>query len=92
MFLATIMLEGVVTSLMAKSAPSRLESSFLNAGLLVTLVGTLGRVMGDSFVVTAGYLHSFQGLDFTNGVLILLLLALGVGLYHTTSSYYYLLA
>ena len=91
-FLATIMLEGVVTSLMAKSAPSRLESSFLNAGLLVTLVGTLGRVMGDSFVVTAGYLHSFQGLDFTNGVLILLLLALGVGLYHTTSSYYYLLA
>ena len=91
-FCGTIMLEGVVTSLMAKSAPSRLESSFVNAGLLASLIGTVGRVVGDSFVVTAGYLHSFEGLDFVNGLLVLTLLVLVVGLHHTQSNYYYLLA
>jgi hypothetical protein len=91
-FCSTIMLEGVVTSLMAKSAPSRLESSFLNAGLLATLLGTVGRVVGDSFIVIAGYLHSFEGLDFVNGLLVLTLLVLVIGLHHTQSNYYYLLA
>eukprot|EP00520_Triparma_pacifica_P017458 CAMPEP_0118635890 /NCGR_PEP_ID=MMETSP0785-20121206/2318_1 /TAXON_ID=91992 /ORGANISM="Bolidomonas pacifica, Strain CCMP 1866" /LENGTH=1136 /DNA_ID=CAMNT_0006526955 /DNA_START=277 /DNA_END=3683 /DNA_ORIENTATION=+ len=78
-FFGTIMLEGVVTSLMAKSAPSRLEMSFVNAGLLATLIGTLGRVCGDAFIVGAGYLHSFEGLDFVNGLLVLTLMALALG-------------
>lgn len=39
--------QGVNTSLMSKTAPSQLNDSFLNMGLLATLVGTFGRVVGD---------------------------------------------
>lgn len=88
-FTGTIMLEGVVTSLMAKSAPSGLENSFLfNAGLLATLTGTAGRVVADGFILFAGYLHSDDGLDFTNSILMMLVIALGVGLYSVQHNYY----
>lgn len=36
---------------MSKSVPSELNESFLNMGLLATLVGTLGRVLGDRYVL-----------------------------------------
>lgn len=47
-FIGSIILEGVNTSLMSKTAPTKLNNSFLNMGLLATLVGTLGRVVGDT--------------------------------------------
>ena len=47
-FIGSIILEGVNTSLMSKTAPNTLNNSFLNMGLLATLVGTLGRVVGDA--------------------------------------------
>lgn len=40
--------QGVNTSLMSKAVPRALNDSFINMGLLATLVGTLGRVVGDS--------------------------------------------
>lgn len=65
-FLGTIILEGVDTSVMAKVTPPALNRAFLNSGLLATLVGTLGRVCADS-VITLGALadrHIFT--DFVN--------------------------
>ncbi len=35
---------------MSKTAPAALNDSFVNMGLLATLVGTLGRVVGDRLV------------------------------------------
>eukprot|EP00977_Amphora_coffeiformis_P001372 scaffold286_cov169-Amphora_coffeaeformis.AAC.16 len=46
----TIILEGVDTSLMAKVTPAKLNSAFINSGLLATLVGTLGRVFADMII------------------------------------------
>lgn len=45
-FVGAIVMEGVNTSLMSKCAPRALDG-FVNVGLLATLVGTMGRVVGD---------------------------------------------
>lgn len=50
LFMATIVLEGVDTSIMAKVTPPQLNERFINGGLLATLIGTLGRVMADSIL------------------------------------------
>ena len=55
-FLGTIILEGVDTSVMAKVTPPALNGAFLNCGLLATLVGTRGRVSGDSIITLAPWL------------------------------------
>ena len=86
-FTGSIMLEGVVTSCMAKSAPNRLESTFLNAGLMATLIGTIGRIVADSFIVGAGIAHS-EGWDFVNSVFLQLALVFGLGLLIVTQNYY----
>lgn len=49
-FMGTIVLEGVDTSLMSKVTPPSLNATYINCGLLATLVGTLGRVSGDSMI------------------------------------------
>ena len=50
LFMATIVLEGVDTSIMAKVTPRKLNEQFVNAGLLATLIGTLGRVVADTIL------------------------------------------
>lgn len=50
LFMATIVLEGVDTSIMAKVTPPKLNDMFCNCGLLATLIGTLGRVFADSII------------------------------------------
>jgi hypothetical protein len=68
-FMGVIILEGIDTSLMCKSAPSKLNSTFLNVGLLATLVGTVGRVLGDGMITLGalfGCSESFQFIDFVN--------------------------
>jgi len=87
-FTGTIMLEGVVTSMIAKSAPSRLESTFLNAGLMATLIGTIGRILADSFIVVAGLAHSVEGWDFVNSVFVQLALVFGLGLFIVSKCYF----
>lgn len=54
LFMATIVLEGVDTSIMAKVTPPQLNEKFINGGLLATLIGTLGRVMADT-ILTGAY-------------------------------------
>ncbi len=55
LFMSTIVLEGVDTSIMAKVTPPKLNEKFINGGLLATLIGTLGRVVADS-ILTGKYL------------------------------------
>ena len=86
-FTGTIMLEGVVTSIMAKSAPAKLEATFLNAGLQATLIGTLGRVAADAFIVVAGLAHELEGYDFVNAVLVQLGIVFAIGIYVTRKNY-----
>jgi hypothetical protein len=77
-FMGTIILEGVDTSLMAKASPAKLNDTFLNSGLLATLVGTLGRVLGDSMITLSALLDIHVFVDFVNATFLpLLLLALG---------------
>jgi hypothetical protein len=61
LFMSTIVLEGVDTSIMAKVTPQKLNEQFINVGLLATLIGTLGRVVADS-ILTGESLFS-NGVD-----------------------------
>lgn len=63
LFMATIVLEGVDTSIMSKVTPSRLNGRFVNCGLLATLIGTLGRVLSDS-MITGKKLEILSALGF----------------------------
>ena len=65
-FMGTIILEGVDTSLMAKFTPSALNDTFINSGLLATLVGCLGRVIGDSTITLSALADKDIFTDFVN--------------------------
>jgi hypothetical protein len=65
-FMGTIILEGVDTSLMAKVTPAALNETFINSGLLATLVGTLGRVFGDSMITISALVDKNIFTDFVN--------------------------
>ena len=65
-FMGTIILEGVDTSLMAKVTPAALNDTFINSGLLATLVGTLGRVCGDSMITISALVDKDIFTDFVN--------------------------
>ncbi|KAL3808087.1 hypothetical protein ACHAXA_006849 [Cyclostephanos tholiformis] len=69
MFISTIVMEGVNTSLMSKTTPKELNNTFINMGLLATLVGTFGRVIGDSMITASAFfgrspLHDFVSVTF----------------------------
>ena len=90
-FMGTIILEGVDTSLMCKSAPSKLNSTFINVGLLATMVGTFGRVMGDGIITLSaliGLPKEFLYTDFLNSLFIPLIPITLLGLY-LVSRYYW---
>jgi hypothetical protein len=65
-FVGTIILEGVDTSLMSKVTPASLNDTFINCGLLATLVGTLGRVCGDSMITISALVDRDIFADFVN--------------------------
>jgi len=67
-FMGTIILEGVDTSLMAQKTPPALNDTFINSGLLATLVGTFGRVVGDSIITISALLDNDIFTDFVNAV------------------------
>jgi hypothetical protein len=80
-FMGTIILEGVVTSIMAKVTPAKLNDRFINSGLLATLIGTLGRVFADGMITISALLDIHIFVDFLNATFMpLLLLAFG-GIY-----------
>lgn len=77
-FMGTIILEGVDTSLMAKATPPALNDTFINSGLLATLVGTLGRVVGDTIITVGALFDKNVFTDFVNATFSpLILLATG---------------
>jgi hypothetical protein len=63
-FMGTIILEGVDTSIMAQVTPAQLNDRFINSGLLATLVGTLGRVLSDSMITFSALLDVHVFVDF----------------------------
>jgi len=65
-FMGTIILEGVDTSLMSKAASPELNDTFINTGLLATLIGTLGRVLGDSMITISALIDHMVFTDFLN--------------------------
>jgi len=65
-FMGTIILEGVDTSIMAKGTPAKLNDTFINSGLLATLVGTAGRVIGDSMITLSAIVDQDIFTDFVN--------------------------
>merc|ERR1712194_919206 len=49
--------ESFMASLLSKVVPSALATGALNSGLLLTLVGTSGRAVGDAFITIMGYVN-----------------------------------
>ena len=86
-FMGTIILEGVDTSLMAKLTPARLNDSVFNSGLLATLIGTLGRVFADLLITMSALLDVYTFVDFCNATFMPLLL-IAVVLYLLLRNYY----
>lgn len=66
---------------MSKTAPSALNDSFLSMGLLATLVGTFGRVVGDSMITISAFIGKAPYHDFVSVTFLPLLPILGLGLY-----------
>ncbi len=65
-FMGTIVLEGVDTSLMSKVTPAKLNDTVINCGLLATLVGTIGRVLGDALITLSALIDYLVFDDFLN--------------------------
>lgn len=77
-FMGTIVLEGVDTSIMAQVTPPQLNSCFFNAGLLATLIGTMGRVLSDLLITLSALFDVHVFVDFMNVTFLpLVLLTLG---------------
>jgi len=51
---------------MSKAVPRELNDSFINMGLLATLVGTLGRVIGDSMITLSAFVGRSPLYDFVS--------------------------
>jgi len=77
-FIGTIVMEGVNTSLMSKSAPKELDG-FFNMGLLATLVGSIGRVVGDSMITFSVFVGSAPLHDFVSVTFLPLVPLIAVG-------------
>lgn len=65
-FMGTIILEGVNGSIMARVTPPKLNDVFLNSGLLATMIGTIGRVGGDSMITFSAFVDKDIYTDFVN--------------------------
>lgn len=89
-FLGTIILEGVDTSVMAKVTPPALNGAFINSGLLATLIGTIGRVLGDSIITLSALVDKDIFTDFVNATFFPMIPMVLVGLF-LVKRYYHLL-
>jgi len=89
-FMGTIMLEGVDTSIMTKVTPAALNDSFINSGLLATLIGTIARVLADVMITTSAFLDVHIYVDFVNATFAPLLLLSFAGIFLVNKYYQYL--
>ncbi|KAL7535604.1 hypothetical protein ACHAXR_006599 [Thalassiosira sp. AJA248-18] len=83
-FVACNALEGPTMGLLSKTIPKTLARGILNAGLLATEAGTLGRVIGDFWLSSA----TFMGLDeMVNRTFEPMCMMVGVSIFATFWSY-----
>ena len=85
-FMGVTILRGVDTSLMCKAAPSKLNSTFINVGLMATMIGALGRVLGNG-LITLSALIPIQYADFVNCIFMPLIPISILGLYYMNRYY-----
>eukprot|EP00980_Cylindrotheca_fusiformis_P011284 scaffold2597_cov116-Cylindrotheca_fusiformis.AAC.12 len=86
-FVGIIVLEGVDTSIMAKTTPPKLNKCFLNTGLLATLVGTIGRVFADGIITSSALLDRHIFVDFVNATFFPLMILALIGLIAVNTLY-----
>jgi hypothetical protein len=86
-FMGTIILEGVDTSIMAKATPAELNDTFINSGLLATLVGTGGRVIGDTMITLSAIFDQDMFTDFVNATFFPMIPLAVIG-YYLVKQYY----
>jgi hypothetical protein len=51
---------------MSKVTPPKLNGTFINSGLIATLIGTIGRVSGDSLITISALVDKNDLTDFVN--------------------------
>ena len=66
---------------MSKVTPSKLNDTFINSGLLATLIGTMGRVISDSMITIGALLDKSVYNDFVNVTFIPVLPLVLLGLF-----------
>jgi hypothetical protein len=85
--MGTIILEGVDTSIMAKATPAELNDTFINSGLLATLLGTGGRVLGDTMITLSALFDQDIFTDFVNATFFPMIPLTFIG-YYLVKRYY----
>ena len=83
-------IEGCTLSLMSKVAPSKLESSTLNLGLIVSLIRPLTRFMADVMILIVGLSHRIINTDIINSLSLVLICACCVVYYIVKRHYFFL--
>jgi hypothetical protein len=86
-FMGTVVLEGVDTSLLSISAPTKLNSTFLSVGLLTTLMGTIGRCVGDFLITLSAIVDNLPFTDFVNSTFAPVIPITMVGMYLVTKHF-----
>ena len=83
-------IEGCTLSLMSKVAPSKLESSTLNLGLIVSLIRPLTRFMADVMILIVGLSHRLINTDIINSLSLVLICACCAVYYIVKRHYFFL--
>ena len=81
LFMSSISMEAVNTSLMSKTCPKELSKSFLNMGLMASMVGALSSTTGDSMITACAFFGQDELHDFVSVTYFPLLPMLIVGLF-----------
>ena len=88
--MSSIALEGVTLSLMSKVAPSKLSSLFLDCGLIVSLISSFSKVLGDLIIFNVGLSHRLINSDMVNSLSLFLACACCAGYYIVKRHFFFL--
>jgi hypothetical protein len=76
---------------MSKVTPAKLNDTFINSGLLATLIGTMGRVIADSMITIGALLDKAVYNDFVNVTFVPVLPLVLLGLFLIQRYYKFLI-
>jgi len=88
--MSAIVLEGVTLSLMSKVAPAKLSNTFLDCGLIVSLVSSFAKFTGDLLLLIVGLSHRIINTDMINSLSFCLLCACCAGYYVVNKHFFFL--